>query len=53
MSMMTFAWFAFVAIILSHNLIRARFALVQHYLERTFGVILIALGIKVALSSSK
>ena len=53
MSVMTFAWFALVAAILSHNLIQARFASVQHYLERTFGVILIALGVKVALSSSK
>lgn len=53
MSMMTFLWFAFVAITLSHNLIRKRFISVQHYLERTFGVILIALGIKVALSSSR
>lgn len=53
MAIMTFAWFAFVATILSHNLIRKRFASVQHLLERTFGAILIALGIKVALSSSK
>jgi len=53
MSLMTFAWFAFVAIILSHNFLRTRFSSIQHYLERTFGVILIALGIKVALSSSK
>lgn len=53
MSIMTFAWFALVAAILSHNLIRARFASVQHWLERTFGIILIALGVKVALSSSK
>ena len=53
MSVMTFAWFALVAAILSHNLIRVRFTSVQHWLERTFGVILIALGVKVALSSSK
>lgn len=53
MSIATFLWFAFVATILSHNLIRKKFGSVQHYLERTFGVILIALGIKVALSSSK
>ena len=53
MSTMTMIWFSLVAIVLSHNLIRARFASIQHYLERTFGVILIALGIKVALSSSK
>jgi len=51
MSIMTFLWFAFVVIILSHNLIRKRFVSVQHYLEITFGFILIALGIKVALSS--
>jgi RhtB (resistance to homoserine/threonine) family protein len=53
MSVMTFAWFALVAVILSHNLIRSRFVSVQHWLERTFGLILIALGVKVALSSSK
>lgn len=53
MSVMTFLWFALVAIILSHKLIKNRFGFVQHYLEKTFGAILIALGIKVALSSSK
>jgi len=53
MSAMTFAWFALVALFLSHRLIRARFASVQHYMERFFGAILIALGIKVALSSAK
>lgn len=53
MSVMTFAWFALVAALLSHNTVKARFASVQHKLERTFGVILIALGVKVALSSSK
>ena len=53
MSMMTFVWFALVATILSHKLVKARFASVQHHLERLFGVILIALGIRVALLSSK
>ena len=53
MSTMTFIWFTLMAIILSHSLIRTRFAAIQHYLERSFGVILITLGIKVALSSSK
>lgn len=53
MSLMTFAWFAFVALLLSHNIIKTKFAKIQHYLERAFGVILIGLGIKVALSSSK
>lgn len=53
MSLMTFIWFAFVAFTLSHNLIRAKFAAAQHWFERVFGVILIALGVKVALSSAK
>ena len=53
MSAMTFLWFSLVAIILSHKAIKNRFSSIQHYLERAFGVILIALGIKVALSSSK
>ncbi len=51
MSFMTFVWFALVATVLAHPLIRSRFVAIQHHLERTFGVILIALGIKVALSS--
>jgi RhtB (resistance to homoserine/threonine) family protein len=53
MSLATFVWFAIVAVILSHNTIRRRFISVSHWLERSFGVILIALGVKVALSSSK
>ena len=53
MSVMTFLWFALVAIVLSHKLIKDRFVSIQHYLEKAFGIILIALGIKVALSSSK
>lgn len=53
MSVMTIIWFSFVATVLSHRVIKDRFASVQHHLERTFGILLIALGIKVALSSSK
>jgi len=53
MSAMTFLWFSFVALILSNSLIKAKFTSVQHYFERVFGVILIALGIKVAMSSSE
>ncbi len=53
MSVMTFVWFALVATILSHKLVKARFISVQHHLEQLFGVVLIALGIRVALSSSK
>jgi len=53
MALVTFLWFAFVATILSHNLIKNRFVRVQHYVERVMGVLLIALGIKLALSTNK
>lgn len=50
MIMMTFTWFAGVAIVLSQARIKQKFSSIQYYLEKTFGAILIALGIKVALS---
>jgi len=53
MSVMTFIWFALVAVILSHRYVKARFSAAQHHVEQVFGVVLIALGIKVALSTSK
>lgn len=53
MTVATFIWFALVAVVLSHRLIKDRFTSIQHHLERFFGVVLIALGIKVALSTSK
>lgn len=53
MSIMTFVWFSFVAILLSNKAVKVRFTKVQHYVERSFGVVLIALGIKVAFSASK
>lgn len=53
MSLMTFVWFALVATALSQKTIKARFSAIQHHFEKVFGVILIALGIKVALSNSK
>lgn len=49
-SLMTFAWFSIVATILSHGLIRKAFRKIQHSVERVFGVLLIALGVKVALT---
>lgn len=51
MSVATFAWFAFVALILTHRHINKLFSQVRHYLDKAFGAILIALGIKVALGS--
>jgi RhtB (resistance to homoserine/threonine) family protein len=53
MFLMNIAWFSLVAILLSHRQIKSRFVHIQHYFERAFGAILIALGIKVALSSSR
>lgn len=51
MSVVTFAWFALVAIILSHHLVKQRIGKIQHYAEKFIGVVLIGLGIKVALSA--
>ena len=53
MSIMTFVWFSFVALVFSNSYFKNKFSSVQHYFERVFGVILIALGLKVALSSTK
>lgn len=53
MSLATMAWFGFVAIVLSQPMIKKRFEKVQHHFERLFGVLLVMLGIKVALSSSR
>lgn len=47
------AWFMFVAIVFTHSFIRQKISGVQKYIEKALGVVLIALGIKVALSSSK
>jgi RhtB (resistance to homoserine/threonine) family protein len=53
MSVATMAWFSFVALVLSHRSIKSRFKAVQHRAEQAFGVLLVALGIKVALSSTR
>jgi RhtB (resistance to homoserine/threonine) family protein len=49
----TVAWFSLVAILLSHKRIKQAFVRIQHKAERVFGVLLIALGVKVALGSAK
>jgi len=53
MSGTTFLYFAMVALIFSHQFIRSRISSIQNRLEKIFGVLLIALGIKVAFSASK
>lgn len=53
MSVATFAWFAVVALLLTHRRINQAFSGIKHYLEKVFGAILIGLGIKVALGAHK
>jgi len=53
MCSMTFVWFSFVASLLSHRMIRGRFLSVQHIVERCFGGLLVALGVRVALENGR
>jgi RhtB (resistance to homoserine/threonine) family protein len=53
MMVLTFLWFAVVSLFFSNSLIRSKIGKVQHYVERATGVVLIALGVKVALASNK
>src|SRR3989344_3098480 len=53
MSIVTFFWFAFVSFMISHPLVKAKVSKTQHFAEKFIGVVLIALGIKVAFSTSK
>lgn len=53
MMLLTFAWFTLVSLFFSNVLIRKKIAKVQHRIERVTGIVLIALGIKVALAAHK
>lgn len=53
MVVVTSLWFAFVAYLISHQLIKSQVGKVQHFAEKFIGVVLIGLGIKVALSGNK
>lgn len=53
MSVMTMAWFSFVTFVFTQSWFKDRIFAYRHWLDRAFGAILIALGIKVALSSQK
>ncbi len=50
MCVVTSLWFAFVAYIVSHPLVKNKVGKVQHFAEKFIGVVLIGLGIKVAFS---
>ncbi len=53
MMVITFVWFSIVSFIFSNSLIKLKIIKVQHHIERVTGVVLIAFGIKVVLSSAK
>jgi RhtB (resistance to homoserine/threonine) family protein len=53
MGIATFIWFAFIAYVFSHHYLKSKIAKVQHIAEKFIGAVLIGLGIKVALSTSK
>jgi RhtB (resistance to homoserine/threonine) family protein len=53
MSSATFIWFTILALVISHEKIKSKFTKIQHHVEHFFGAVLIALGIKVALSHAK
>lgn len=53
MAIVTAAWFILVAYLVTHHLVKSRLDKIQGFAEKFIGVVLIGLGIKVALSSSK
>ncbi len=53
MSVATMTWFSFIASIFNISAVKSLFAKTQSLVERTMGVILIVLGLKVAFSGNK
>lgn len=53
MMTITFIWFSIISLVFSNSQIKRRITNVQHYIERFTGVVLIALGIKVALTNQR
>ncbi|MSR71390.1 MAG: LysE family translocator [Candidatus Taylorbacteria bacterium] len=53
MMTMTFIWFTVVSILFSNSLVKSKVTRIGHRIEQITGVVLIALGIKVALASHK
>ncbi|PID30577.1 hypothetical protein CSA80_01070 [Candidatus Saccharibacteria bacterium] len=51
MSLATAAWFSVVVLLLTQNHVKRGFRRIQHRAEQVFGGLLIALGVKIALSS--
>jgi len=51
MCIATTIWFAFIAYLFSHRLIKNKVHKIQHFAEKFIGIVLIGLGLKVALST--
>lgn len=49
----TALWFCLVAMLFSQQRVRAGFALMGHWFDRTMGAVLIAIGVKLAFTSMK
>lgn len=50
MVIMTAVWFTLIAVFFSNGLIKQRIVKYKHHIDRVFGGVLVALGIKVALT---
>ena len=50
MAAVAVAWFFIVSTVLTFAPVQRQFQLYKHWIDRTMGVVLIALGLKVALS---
>ena len=49
MGTITFAWYASVAIVMSHPVFKEKLFSVTYYLEKAMGAVLIAVDVRVAL----
>lgn len=53
MAGVTFVWFGFVATVMSQSVLKRALTKIQSGIEKTIGAVLVLLGLKLALSSSK
>lgn len=53
MSTATFIWFGLVVMLLTHHRVQGFFSKTKHHIDRAFGVVLVALGIKIAFGTQK
>ena len=49
-AVLSFVWYALVALVVSHGAVRDRFRAVAHCIERATGAILIVFGVRLAFS---